>query len=140
MSLQESVRLKLRELEERIAGKGRVDGADLEALRDVVYSNGKVDRTRADFLAELHKRVQRKSPAFDHFFYQAIKNHILADGRISAEESGWLRQLVFADGKIDDQERKFLHELKGEAKETAPEFDKLFQEAMKQPPEQHTCG
>src|ERR1700688_3991573 len=98
--------LKLRELEEKIVAKGRVDGTDLETLRAMVYSNGKVDRTRADFLAELHKRVQRMSPAFDHFFYQAIKNHILADGRIDAEEAGWLRQLVFADGKVDDQERK----------------------------------
>ena len=68
-------------------------------------------------------------PGFEQFFYQAIKDHILADGRISAEETAWLRQLLFADGKIEDEERKFLHQLKGEAKEVSPEFEKLFEGA-----------
>ncbi len=45
------------------------------------------------------------------------QDHILANGRIDAEESAWLRRLLFAGGKIDDEERKFLHELKGEAKQ-----------------------
>jgi hypothetical protein len=64
----------------------------------------------------------------------------LADGKIDAEESAWLRRMLFADGKIDDHERKFLHELKGEAKQTGPEFDALFHECMKQPQQQHTSG
>jgi hypothetical protein len=48
--------------------------------------------------------------------------------------------MLFADGKIDDEERKFLHELKGEAKQGSREFEALFEESMKQPPEQRTCG
>ena len=48
--------------------------------------------------------------------------------------------MLFADGKIDDEERKFLHELKGEAKEVSCEFAALFADSMKQPPEQRTCG
>jgi uncharacterized membrane protein YebE (DUF533 family) len=51
-----------------------------------------------------------------------------------------LRRMLFADGKIDDEERKLLHELKGEAKEVSREFEALFAESMKQPQEQHTCG
>ena len=46
----------------------------------------------ADFLVELHKRVQHRTPAFEQFFYQAIKDHILAHGRIDAEEAAWLRR------------------------------------------------
>ena len=56
------------------------------------------------------------------------------------EESAWLRRMLFADGKIDDEERKFLHELKGEAKQVSHEFEALFNESMKEPPEQRTCG
>ena len=41
---------------------------------------------------------------------------------------------------IDDEERRFLHELKGEAKRASPEFEALFKEAMKQPPERRTSG
>jgi hypothetical protein len=84
--------------------------------------------------------VWHHTPAFEQFFYQAIKDHILADGRIDAEEAAWLRRMLFADNKIDDEERKFLHELKGETKEICREFEALFEESMKQPPEQRTCG
>jgi hypothetical protein len=132
--------MRLRQLEQAILAKGRVNGAELDALRQELYGNGKIDRPKADFLVELHKRVQHMTPAFNHFFYRAIKDHILVDGRINAEEAAWLRQLLFADGKIDDEERKFLHEIKGEAKQVSHEFEVLFRESMKQPPEQHTCG
>jgi hypothetical protein len=130
----------LRQIEQAILANGRVDGPELEVLRGRLYVDGKIDRRAADFLVELHKRVQHVTPAFQHFFYQAIKDHILAHGRIEAEETAWLRRMLFADGKIDDEERKFLHELKGEAKEVSREFEALFAESMKQPQEQHTCG
>ena len=132
--------MNLRAIEEKILANGRVDTPELELLQHELYADGKIDRKEADFLVELHKRVQHKTPAFEHFFYQAIKHHILEDGRIDAEEAGWLRQMLFADGKIDDLERKFLHELKGEAKSAGPEFEKLFKECMKQPQNQHTSG
>jgi hypothetical protein len=132
--------LHLREIEQAILGNGRVDGPELEALRRQLYASGKIERWEADFLVELHKRVQHRTPAFEHFFYQAIKDHILAHGRIDAEEAAWLRRMLFADGKIEDEERKFLHELKGEARQVSPEFDVLFAKSMKQPQEQRTCG
>jgi hypothetical protein len=84
--------------------------------------------------------VQHRTPAFEKFFYQAIKDHILADGWIDAAQVAWLRQMLLADGRIEDEERKFLHELKGEAKHVSREFEAFFEESMKQPPEQRTCG
>jgi hypothetical protein len=86
----------------------------------------------------LHKRVQNRTRAFEQLLYKAIKDLILVDGWISAGETAWLRQVLFADGKIEDEERKFLHELKGEAQQVSPEFEALFKECMKQPPEPHT--
>jgi len=132
--------LHLREIEQTILANGRVDGPELEALRRQLYAGGKIDRRDADFLVELHRRVQHMTPAFEHFFYQAIKDHILGHGRIDAEEAAWLRRMLFADGRIKDEERKFLHELTGEAKQVSREFELLFQESMKQPQEPHTCG
>ena len=132
--------LQLQETEQAILANGRVDGPELAALRRQLYAGAKIERREADFLVELHKRVQHRTPAFEQFFYQAIKDHILAHGRIDAEETVWLRRMVFADGTIDDEERKFLHELKGEAKQASGEFEALFAECMKQPPEQRTCG
>ena len=132
--------LHLQEIEQAILAKGRVDGAELEALRQQLYAGGNIERRQADFLVDLHKRVQHRTPAFEQFFYQAIKDHILAHGQINAEEAAWLRQMVCANGNIKDEERKLLHELKGEAKQVSPEFETLFKEGMKQPQERHTCG
>lgn len=132
--------LKLREMQERILTNGKVEGHEIETLRRELYADGKIDRKEADFLVELHKRVQRRSPGFEQFFYNAVKDHVLQDGRVSAKEAAWLRQMLFADGKIDDDERKFLHQLKGEAKEVSPEFEALFREATQQPLTQRTSG
>jgi hypothetical protein len=132
--------MELRQIEQNILATGKVGSADLNVLHQKLYVGGTVQRREADFLVELHKRVQHMTPAFEQFFYQAIKDHILADGRIDAAEAAWLRQMLFADGKIDNRERKFLHELKGEAKQVSPEFELLFEESMKMPQEQHTCG
>jgi len=130
----------LRDIEQTILANGRVDRSELAELRRQVYVDGKVDRRGADFLVALHKRVQHMTPAFEHFFYQVIKDHMLMAGRIDAEAVAWLRRMLFADGKIKDEERKFLHELKGEAKQVSSEFEALFVESMKQPQEPHTCG
>src|ERR1700758_3018672 len=131
---------ELRQIERDILAIGKVEGQELEVLRRRVYAGARINRSEADFLVELHKRVQHLTPAFEQFFYQAIKDHILAHGRIDAEEAAWLRRMLFADGKLADEERKFLHELKGEAKQLSREFEALFAESMKQPPEQRTCG
>lgn len=109
-------------------------------LRKQIYAGGKIDRRGADFLVELHKRVQHPNPAFTQFFYHVIKDHILARGRIDAEEAAWLRRMFLADGKFEDQDRKFLHELKGEAKQVSPEFEVLFDASMKLPPDHNTCS
>jgi hypothetical protein len=129
-----------RQIEQEFLANGRIEGPELRALRRQLYAQGKIDRQSADFLVELHRRVQNRTPAFEHFFYQAIKDHLLTDGRIDAEKVVWLRQVFLAGRWIKDEERKFLHELRGEAKQVSPEFDVLFKERMKQPQDQHSCG
>lgn len=131
---------ELRRIEQDILVTGKVDSDHLEALDRRLYANGTIGRPEADFLVELHKRVQRPNPAFEELFYRVIKDHILAGDRIDAEGTAWLRQVLFADGQIMDEERKLLHELRGEAQKLSPEFEALFREAMKLPQERHTSG
>jgi hypothetical protein len=57
----------------------------------------------------------------------------------SHESPGFLRRIGTALGREDD-ERKFLHELKAEAAQVCPEFQVLYEESLTQPPEQRTCG
>lgn len=119
-----------RALMEKILSDGKVEGKEVAELRQMLYADGKIDRREAEFLIELHKRVERVSPAFEKFFYQAIKSHVLLDGVIDAEEAGWLRRMILADGRVDEREKKLLRELKGEAKTVSPEFQALFVECL----------
>jgi len=129
-----------REIETQVLRNGRIDGPEVEILRQMFPGNTPVTREAADFLAVLHKRVRQRTPAFDKFFFNAIKRFILADGRITATETEWLRQLLFHDGALQDEERKLLNELKGEAREVGPEFEQLLKECMKLGPEARTSG
>ena len=130
-SCQESNMPKLRELMQNMLSEGKVDGHKVEALCDILYADDKIDRQEAEFLIELHKRVERVSPAFEKFFYQAIKDHVLNDGAINAEETFWLRRMVFTDGKVDEREMKLIRELRGEAVRASPEFEALYAECKK---------
>lgn len=119
-----------RALMEKILADGKVEGHEVEQLRVLLYADGKIDRKEAEFLIELHKRVERDSPAFEKFFYAAIKQHVLHDGVIDTEEAAWLRRMIWDDGRVDEREKKLLRELKGEAKRVSPEFEALFQECL----------
>lgn len=132
--------LALREVEERVVKNGRVEGHEIRLLHNLLYADGKIDREEADFLVVVHKRVQDRTHAFEQFFYNTIKDHILADGRVDAEETDWLRRMVFQNDKLEDEEREFLHQLKGEAKEVSPEFEVFLLETLKYPPERRTAG
>jgi hypothetical protein len=38
--------------------------------------------------------------------------------------------MLWADGTIDESERKFLRQLRGEAKQVSPEFEALYTECL----------
>jgi len=133
--------LKLKQLMQEVLANGKIEGQEIELLRQELYADGKIDRQEADFLVELHKRVQRPSgPGWENFFYKAIKDHILTDGKVDAEEAAWLRQMLWNDGKIDERERKFLLQLRGEAQEVSPEFQALCDESLGQQIPSNTSG
>ena len=129
---------QMREIEERIVANGRVEDHEIKVLEQLLYSDGKIDRKEANFLVELHKRVAIRSPAFEKFYYKILKDHVLANGFIGPGEVKWLRESLLDDDRVDDEERKFLRELKGEARKFPKEFEKLYKEAMNMPQEQHT--
>lgn len=122
-------------IKERVAASGRVEDYEIENLRRLLYSNGKISRQEADALAELHQLVRHRTPAFEQFFTQAVRDYVLNDGRISAYEAAWLRHMLFANGIIDDADRMLLRQLTWDAREVSPEFDKLLRDVMKQPPQ-----
>jgi len=123
--------IDLRKLGTDLLANGKVEGNELETLRQELYADGKIDRQEAEFLVQLHKQVQRVTPAFEKFFFQALKDHLLAAGTLGAGETDWLRRMVFSGGTVSDLQLKFLRELKGEARQVSPQFQALFDEVMK---------
>ncbi len=125
---------KLRELKSRILVEGtdgRIDDADWAMIREHLPSDGRVSVPDLKVLLELRAEARSVCPAFDRFFFPAFKTSLLADGSISLSEQFHLLRMAYGGGGIDDAERRFLRELRQEVKETTPEFEALYQQAMR---------
>jgi hypothetical protein len=83
---------QIRELGDQIVANGRVEDHEIKMLEKLLYSDGKVDRKEANFLVEIHKRVEVCSPAFEKFYFKVLKDHVLANGFIGPGEVTWLRE------------------------------------------------
>jgi hypothetical protein len=116
---------------------GKIDDTEVKVLRKELYADGKIDQDEVEFLIELRNTAQKKAkgadlnPNFEKFFFKAVQDNVLEDGAISAQEARWLRKMLYADKKIDANEKKFLTKLKKSATKTSPEFDKLCEECLK---------
>src|SRR5438132_13764915 len=101
-----------------ILADGKIDDTEVKILRKELFGDRKIDDDERDFLIALRNAAKKKAyrgqlrPAFEKFFFEAIENNVLADGVIDADEARWLRKLIFADKKVDDNEKKFLARLK----------------------------
>src|SRR5438067_1865739 len=111
-----------------ILADGNIDDNEVKILRKELYADGKIDKEEVEFLIELRNGAKECSPAFTKFFFKAVKDNVLEDGDIDADEADWLREMLYADKKIDDDEKKFLRELKRGAKKLSPEFEALYEE------------
>ena len=109
---------------------GRIDTKETDIIRKELYADGKLDRSEIEWLLDVRRTASGTVQAFDKLVFDALKTSILADGSIDAKEATWLRKFIFADGKVDDGEKKFLQELKAGAKSTSPEFDALLKQCI----------
>jgi uncharacterized membrane protein YebE (DUF533 family) len=109
---------------------GRIDTKETTIIKNEIWADGKLDKSELEFLLGLKKEAKSVVTEFNKMLFSALKAAVLADGDISAKEAGWLRQFLYADGRIDDEEKKFLQDLKASAKATSPEFDALYKQAV----------
>jgi hypothetical protein len=77
---------------------------------------------------DLRKSAPKAVSRFHQFVFEVVKKALLADGKISAEETAWLQKFILADGKVDEFEKQFLRDLKAAAKSTSPDFDALVKQ------------
>jgi uncharacterized tellurite resistance protein B-like protein len=122
---------RLQDLKARVLADGVIDEAEVKELRTELYADGKIDRDEANLLFEIRNQAKKTCASFDKLCFDAVKENVLTDGSIDADEAAWLRKMLFADGKIDAQEKQFLSELRAQAKQVSPEFQKLVDECQK---------
>ena len=86
----------LEDIRKAIVASGSITAEDVVALRDIVYTDGKVEQDEAEFLFKLRKELNDLGnlKAWDNFFIQAICDFILDDERspeaVDDLEATWL--------------------------------------------------
>lgn len=110
---------------------GRIDTKEVDIIRSAILADGRVDKSELEFLADIARNATSKVRVFTELFMKSIKSHMLEDGVIGDAEAKWLRKTIFADKSVDEDELKLLQDLKREARNTGPEFDKLYAECVK---------
>jgi hypothetical protein len=118
----------LQRLKAQVLADGIIEDQEVELICRELYADAKIDKQVVEFLIALREEALSICPTFEQFLYEAIKHHVLTDGSIKSEETAWLRQVLFVNGKIDEREMQLLWDLKHEASSVSREFQLLYDE------------
>ena len=96
---------------------------DRHPKAELKASTGNWFQDGVTFLVDLRNAYTKKAKAkkeplsdvFENFFFKVVTDYVLKDGEVSDHEAEWLRETLFADGKIDDREWEFLQKLNKKA-------------------------
>jgi hypothetical protein len=117
-----------------LLASGVLDESEVKVIKKELYANGKIDHKELEFLIDLRFAARKQargtplSAQFEHLFFKAVQENVLADGNITAKETTFLRKAI--GGKMDDAEKAFVKRLKKGAKKTSPAFEKLYAECL----------
>ena len=120
----------LRQIQAELLQDGKITENEVEKIKDHMASDGRLDYEDAKFLVELLKQADWVCQAFDDLFFPCLREIILQDGKVGMDEQYLLLQMLYADGEVRDNERRFLSELYRDAQEITPEFEQLCQTAL----------
>lgn len=115
---------------------GKIDATEVKVIKKALYEDGKIQQQEVEFLIDLRSLAQKKAkgrslaPAFENFFFKALQDSVLDNNYISPKEASLLRKAIYADGKVEDSEKRFMKRLKTAAGKTSPQFDRLYKEVV----------
>src|SRR5262245_65045441 len=92
---------------------GAIDEREVVAIRKELFADGRIDDIELEFLLDLRCSAKGVRASFNELVLEALKNCLLGrDGVLDANDAGLLRRWIFADGKVDAGEKRFLQELR----------------------------
>jgi hypothetical protein len=130
----------LRDLQTELLRDGTITDEEVDVIRDYLRDKGSLDIDDVKFLVELLSDAREVPPEFDELFFPALKEVILADGRVGQDEQFYLLKMLYSDKRVRESEKQFLRELRNEAKEITPEFESLCEEALRAPATNWSVG
>ena len=119
----------MRELKSKILSDETIDDADVEIIRHLIKEDG-VDLENLRALVEMCCEAKQTCPAFRRLLLDSLKDHILEDGEVFLSEQFYLLKAFYADGIIDDEEKRLLQEIKASVKVVTPEFEAMCEQVM----------
>lgn len=117
-----------------ILSDGKIDEREVRIIKKEIFEDKKVTLAEANFLIELRNKATSLHSTFKELFFSALRQNVLKDGVINAKEANWLRKMVYADRRVDDDEKKFLRDLKAAARKMSPAFTKLHDDCAEAAP------
>jgi hypothetical protein len=130
----------LYDLRDQLLHDEKITDDEVRVLQEYIASDGKLDMQDVRLLVELLSDAKEVCPAFDELFFPALKEVLLADGRIDPNEQFYLLKMIYSDGHVRDSERKFLQDLRAEVREATPEFEQLCETALAAPASNWNVG
>lgn len=119
----------LAELKNELLTDGCITDREVALIQAQVEKNGQLDLDDVRFLVQLLSEAKEVCPSFDRYFFTTLKTIFLADGQIGQDEQYYLLKMLYADGILRDNERKFLEELRQELVTASPEFEAMCETA-----------
>lgn len=115
---------------ERLVQSGQISDAEVAQLREIVWSEEKIDRAVVDDLFLINDNCVPQSLDWRTFFLEAVEHHLLRQnlphGFIDEADTAWLRASIQTNGTIGSEAELELLVNLIEAAENAPEDLKDF--------------
>jgi hypothetical protein len=119
-----------RQLKEEVLEQGRAEIGRAEVSDRELPAPVRADRDAAEFLLALRELTASVSATFEQLLFRALRHHALRNGVIDKDAARCLRRALCVGGRIDEEARKFLRELRGDARKVSPEFQALCDECL----------
>jgi hypothetical protein len=117
-----------------ILANQQITELETDLLKRAILEDGVVDHEEVEFMVQLKREAVTVHPAFDKFLFRVLKRAVLANGKVSDEEALWLRKTLYADNRTAPAEVEFVKELRREAREVGPEFERLYKDCTQLSP------
>lgn len=119
----------LRTFVEEILQDGKIDERELLAVCDFITADNVLDARDVDLLIRLYAGAKSYPPEFEELFFGVLKSVMLDDDRIVNYERLQLLKMLYANRVVRKIEIDFLEDLKREATDVCPEFNRMLASA-----------